>query len=250
MYIYGYIPACGGEKTNTQWSGRSSVWWFLSSQAAPWVVIKTTYGAASDDVCWFFVFVFLCVYVRFFHETVSPVSWGARCVWTYICIRMCGDVYFMYVWASPHLYIFLIELEDIKCTTTSPNGNIFRVAGLLGGESPGHRWTPITEASGMKLWYFLSDLRLNIQLSKQSRCWWFEALSCSLRRHCKESVGFMRTLVDCTPGHPLTQGPTQIAHVSAVDQGKCGWNQPIPRSNKSEYLWIGMWSGAGDSLNI
>ena len=59
---------------------------------------------------------------------------------------MCGDV-----WASPYLYIVLIELGDIKCTTTSLNGNIFRVAGPLGGESTGHRWTPLTEASGMKL---------------------------------------------------------------------------------------------------
>ena len=92
----------------------------------------------------FFVFVYFCICVCVFHETVSPASWGARRVWTYICIRMCGDIYFMYVWASPHLYIFLIELGDIKCTTTSPNGSIFRVPGPVGGESTGHRWTPLT----------------------------------------------------------------------------------------------------------
>ena len=221
MYICGYIPACGGGKTNTHWSGRSSVWWFLSSQAAPSVVINTTYGAAGGV----FVLVF---FFFFFHETVSPVLWGARRVWTFICIRMCVGIYFMYVWASPHLYIVLVEFGDIKCMMTSPNGNIPRVAGPLGGESIGHRWTPLTEASGMKLWYFLSDLRLNKQLSKQSSWRWFEAPSCSLRRHCNESVGFVRIFFDCTPGHPLTPGPTQIAHVSAVDQGRCWWNQPVP----------------------
>ena len=152
---------------------------------------------------------------------------------------------------STSVYSSLVELGDIKCMMVSPNGNIFRVAGPLRKESTGHQWIPLTEASGMKLCYFLSDLRVNKQLSKQSRCRWFEAPSCSLRRHCNESVGFVRTLFDCTPGHPLTPGPMQIDHVSAADMGKCGWNQPVPRSNKSEYLWLpGMWLGAGVSLNI
>ena len=38
---------------------------------------------------------------------------------------------------------------------TSPDGNIFRVTGLLWGESTGHRWIPLTKASDTELWYFL-----------------------------------------------------------------------------------------------
>ena len=38
---------------------------------------------------------------------------------------------------------------------TSPNGNIFRVTGPLWGESTGHRWIPLTKASGAELWCFL-----------------------------------------------------------------------------------------------
>ena len=38
---------------------------------------------------------------------------------------------------------------------TSSNGNIFHVAGLLWGESIGHRWIPLTKANDAELWYFL-----------------------------------------------------------------------------------------------
>ena len=102
---------------------------------------------------------------------------------------MCGQVHI--------LYIVLVEFGDIKCKMMSLNGNILRVAGPLGGESIDHRWIAIDHphrGSGMKLWYFLPDLRLNKQLSKQSSWWWFEAPSYLLRRHCNESVGFVRTL--------------------------------------------------------
>ena len=39
--------------------------------------------------------------------------------------------------------------------TTSSNGNIFRVTGLLCGEFIGDRWIPHTNASDAELWYFL-----------------------------------------------------------------------------------------------
>ena len=38
---------------------------------------------------------------------------------------------------------------------TSSNGNIFRVTGLLWGESTGDRWIPLTKASDTELWCFL-----------------------------------------------------------------------------------------------
>ena len=38
---------------------------------------------------------------------------------------------------------------------TPSNGNIFRVAGHLWGESTGDRWIPLTKASDAELWWFL-----------------------------------------------------------------------------------------------
>ena len=65
---------------------------------------------------------------------------------------------------------------------TSSNGNIFRVTGPLYGEFtvtdefPSQR--PVTRSFDV---FF--DLRLNQQLSKQSRGWWFETPLCPLWRH-------------------------------------------------------------------
>ena len=73
---------------------------------------------------------------------------------------------------------------------TSSNGNMFRVTGFCAGNSPAtsgnspvtgefssHR--PVTRSFDV---FF--DLRLNRQLSKQSRCRWFETPSRSLWCHC------------------------------------------------------------------
>ena len=163
----------------------------LSSQVAPWVVIMTTYGAASDGMCFFL-----------FHKTVSPALWGARRVLAYICINMCGDIHFMYVWAGQHLYIVLVELGDIKCMMTSPNGNIFRVAGPLWGESTGHRWIPHTHANDMKLWYFLWSVPQ--QIIKMPVIWGTIILNKTSLWVC----WFCADSFDCTTGHPLTPGPT------------------------------------------
>ena len=48
---------------------------------------------------------------------------------------------------------------------TSSNGSIFRVTGLLCGEFIGHRWIPLTKASGAEFDVFF-DLRLNKRFSK------------------------------------------------------------------------------------
>ena len=45
-------------------------------------------------------------------------------------------------------------LNEIRMMT-SLNGNIFRVTGPLRGESTGHRWIPLTEASDAELWCFI-----------------------------------------------------------------------------------------------
>ena len=58
---------------------------------------------------------------------------------------------------------------------TSSNGNIFRVTGPLGGNSPITRELPPQKPVTQSFDVFF-DIRLNKRLSKQSRGWW-------LRRH-------------------------------------------------------------------
>ena len=65
---------------------------------------------------------------------------------------------------------------------TSSNGNIFRVTGPLWGESTSQRC--IIQRPVTRRFYVFFDLRLNKQLSKQSRRRWFETPSCPLLRHC------------------------------------------------------------------
>ena len=61
---------------------------------------------------------------------------------------------------------------------TSSNGNILRVTGHLCGEFTGPPQRPVTRNFDV---FF--DLHLNKRLSKLSRGWWFDVLSCPLWRH-------------------------------------------------------------------
>ena len=74
-----------------------------------------------------------------------------------------------------------ILITDFKMTSNfmmrSSNGNIFRVTGHLCEEFPAQR--PVTQSFDV-----FCDLRLNKQLSKQSRGWWSEMPSRQLWRHC------------------------------------------------------------------
>ena len=76
-------------------------------------------------------------------------------------------------------------LTGVNCrnTMTSSNWNIFRVTGPLCGEFHSHGEFPSQRPVARSFDVFL-DLRPNIQLSKQSCCWWFETPSRSLWRHC------------------------------------------------------------------
>ena len=46
-------------------------------------------------------------------------------------------------------------VHDSCSMMTSSNGNIFRVTGLMWGESTGDRWIPLVKASDAEFWYFL-----------------------------------------------------------------------------------------------
>ena len=81
-------------------------------------------------------------------------------------------------------YTLVYHTWHLYMMTTS-NGNIFRVAGTLWGESTGDRWIP----SHRPVWWSVDvffDVRLNKQLSRQLIRWWFETQSRSLWRHCND----------------------------------------------------------------
>ena len=65
---------------------------------------------------------------------------------------------------------------------TSSIGNIFRVTGLLSGESNDHQWISLTKASDAEHWYYLWFSHEQ-RLSKQSRPLWFEKPSRSFWGH-------------------------------------------------------------------
>ena len=67
--------------------------------------------------------------------------------------------------------------------TTSSNGNIFRVTGVLCGEFTGPGEFP-TQRPVTRSFDVFFDLRLNKRLSKQPLGWWLETPSWSLWRHC------------------------------------------------------------------
>ena len=61
------------------------------------------------------------------------------------------------VFETHHCFLFDIHLKIIifhKIMMTSSKGKIFYVTGSLWGESTGHRWIPLTEASDVEHWYF------------------------------------------------------------------------------------------------
>ena len=71
----------------------------------------------------------------------------------------------------------------VQTMMTSSIGNIFRHTGHLCGESPVTGEFPAQRPVTRSFDVFF-DLRLDKRLSKQSRGWWFETLSCPLWRHC------------------------------------------------------------------
>ena len=94
----------------------------------------------------------------------------------------------------------ILSVQWVCYMMTSSNGNIFRVTGSLcagnspvTGEFPSQR--PVTRSFDV---FF--DLRLNKQLSKQSRRRWYETSSCWLWRHYND-----HTLCWCASVNTLNQ---------------------------------------------
>ena len=83
------------------------------------------------------------------------------------------------------LWFVALHISWLLSIMTSSNGNIFRVAGHLCGNSPVPGEFPARPVTRSFDVFF--DLRLNKRLSKQSWGWWFETLSRSLWRHCNAS---------------------------------------------------------------
>ena len=142
----------------------------------------------------------------------------------------------------------LSQIDALQSCTmmTSPNGNIFRVSGLLCGEVTGHRWIPHTKATDAEQWCFF-DLHLNQQLSKPCRRWWFETLPRSLWRHCNYLTNICWS---CHVAHLavwltniwLIHGPKQVSHWHGCDIVKPVWsggskaNGIIPLQNRCHFM--------------
>ena len=58
-------------------------------------------------------------------------------------------------WDNLILALDVRDYGSVSFMMTSSKGNIFRVTDHLWGESTGHRWIPLTEASDAELWCFL-----------------------------------------------------------------------------------------------
>ena len=113
--------------------------------------------------------------------------------WFYIFARiMQCDFIKLYV-IIPNIWSVQININQTnsryysgccKIMMASSNGNIFRVTSPLWGESTSHRWIPPhRQRPATRNFAVLFDLRLNKQLSKQSRRRWFDTSSGLLRRH-------------------------------------------------------------------
>ena len=87
-------------------------------------------------------------------------------------------------WSKLHC---ILASSFIMMTSSSNDGNIFRVTGHLGGNSPVHGEFPAQRPVTRSFDVFF-DLRPNRRLSKQWWGWWFETPSSPLRRHCNDWV--------------------------------------------------------------
>ena len=90
-----------------------------------------------------------------------------------------------------NLILYFIFEIPIICMMKS-NGNISALLAIcavwINGRGP--RWIPRTKPV-TRSFDVLFDLRLNKRLSKQSRGWWFDTLSCPLWRQCNGNNGLL-----------------------------------------------------------
>ena len=108
-------------------------------------------------------------------ETVS-IRWRHHVAlqWNRNVIPSVNSFHIIVITLSPLHYGFMM---------TSSNGTIVRVTGHLCGEFTGPGEFPAQRSVTPSFDVFF-DLRLNKRLSKQSRGWWFDTLSCPLWRQC------------------------------------------------------------------
>ena len=109
-------------------------------------------------------------------------------------------------------------MKQPRSMMTSSNGNIFRVPGLLCGNSPVTGEFPTKSPVTRSLDVFF-DLLLNKRLSKQSWGWWFETPTCSydvtVMERCKfRSHKFIRNKWNSGDPHYSETNHSKAWHVS------------------------------------
>ena len=144
-------------------------------------------------------------------------------------------------WLEPMLFKYYGAMHD-----NVTKWLIFRVTVPLCGEFAGHRWIPLTKANYAELCCLqitqsfdaCFDLRLNKQLSKQSRSRWSETSSRSVWRHCNvwhygEDFNYFVSSLNYTTFmsfrmsslNPASLNPTGCN--DRVTMRRCAWNRTI-----------------------
>ena len=107
-------------------------------------------------------------------------------------------------------FLDMVSSLALRHMMTSSNGNIFRVTGLLCGNSLGTGEFASQRPVTLSFDVFF-DMRLNQQLSKQWRWRWFVMPSCSLWHHCNE-------LCDWPSGNKSTLNKVHKSFVNSPQQ--------------------------------
>ena len=80
-----------------------------------------------------------------------------------------------------HIYVYMYIYRVASLTVFTWHGNVFRITGLLWGESTGHRIIPLTKPvmQSIAIFFYISPNKL---FNKQSSCRWFETskVSCGM----------------------------------------------------------------------
>ena len=98
-----------------------------------------------------------------FSDTLSSpyfLLWRVEITKTFSSVPICCEPFFgiTITLVTDHACIWQVWPEQATLNMmTSSNGNIFRVSGPLCGDFIDHRWIPLTKASDVELWCFLSS---------------------------------------------------------------------------------------------
>ena len=153
--------------------------------------IRTGNKPLSEPMLTRFIDAYMRHYVEMSYDTCIDCYQKRNCMINYVSLSLLLVRNTSSCWSLFLNILFNVYLRPphavVSIMMTSSNGNIFRVTGLLCGNSPVTGEIP-TQRPATRSFDVFFDLRLNNRLSKQSWGWWFETPSCSLWRHSNVTV--------------------------------------------------------------